>query len=425
VTRTALATAFLFATVASAQPVTYPVPIAGRTPGSAPVGANSMQTTIALPDPGVGADQSQLYGTGSGSLVPFRLDTLALATISGFPVQVDALAAAPGVLVDGSSRTLLAVSTGGSVVFGTVEIGTFISRGPAASSPAIPGTSQIAVSAVSDGGAALIVSDGFTLTRWSLDVSSGTVSARNTFSGPASPGSSGFTDQSNALYFDGRTETGFIGGRVVGDLYAFNARGDAGPPTVFDSALAGQGRLSPPVTGLTMYTGQTARYLLVANGQGITVYNLLSPNPLVNAFRAIPQDVVGSITAPAGIAVTNLPAGIALPAGVIAVGDRTQTDLAVIRWDVLAGIVDGGLTIDTTFDPRGGGGPPDGGAPDAGPGGSDGGGGPGPPPSGPIGPGIPVDHPSSCTCASTSGAPGLAALLAVLAFLLFPRRQRR
>src|SRR5262249_16891663 len=105
-----------------------------------------MQTAIALPDPGVGADQSLLYGTGSGSSVPFRLGTLALATISGFPAQVDALAAAPGVLVDGSSRTLLAVSTGGSVIFGTVEIGTFISRGPSASSPGtpmIPGTSQI------------------------------------------------------------------------------------------------------------------------------------------------------------------------------------------------------------------------------------------------------------------------------------------
>ena len=421
-TRIAFATAFLLATVAWAQPVTYPVPIAGRTPNSAPVGANALQTALALPDPGVGADQSLLYGTGSGSSVPFRLDTLVLATVTGFPAQVDAVAAAPGVLVAGSSRTLLAISSGGTVLFGTVEIGTFIARGPSAP---VPGTSQLALSAVPDGGAALIVSDGFTLTRWSLDISTGTVTATNTFSGPASPGSAGFTDQSNALFFDGTTETGFIGGRVVGDLYAFDARGDAGPPTVFDSALVGQGRLSPPVTGLAVYTGQTARYLLVASGQGITVYDLLKPNPLTTAFRAIPQDVVGSITAPAGVAVTNLPAGTALPAGVIAVGDRTNTDLAVIRWDVLAGIVDGGLTIDTTFDPRGGGGSPDGGAPDGGgPGGPDGGG-PGQPPEGPIGPGVPVDHPSSCTCTSTRGAPGLAAFLAALALLLFPRRQRR
>ena len=87
-TRIAFATAFLLATVAWAQPVTYPVPIAGRTPNSAPVGANALQTALALPDPGVGADQSLLYGTGSGSSVPFRLDTLVLATVTGFPAQV-------------------------------------------------------------------------------------------------------------------------------------------------------------------------------------------------------------------------------------------------------------------------------------------------------------------------------------------------
>lgn len=419
VTRSAIATAVLLCSLATAQPDTYFVPIAARTPASSPVGATALQTSIWLPDPGVDAAQSLLFGTGGGASIPFRLDTQAVATLTALPLQANAVAAAPGVLIGGSSRTLLAVSSGGTILFGTVELGAFVPRGPATP---IAGGSQIALSAVRDGGAALLLSDGFQVTRYDLDVSSGNVAATRGLTGSAAPNSGGFSDESSSLTFDGTAEVGFVGGRVVGDLYAFDARLDAGAPTVFDAALASQGRLSPPVTGLAVYAGRSARYLLAANGQGITVYDLLAGNPRATAFRVIPRDALGPITAPAGVAVTNLPAGTALPAGVIAVGDRTQTDLALVRWDVLATQVDGGLVIDTTTDPRGNGGDAgtaDGGVPDAGNtggGGISGGG-------GPMSPGIPVDHPSGC--ASSPGGAGLAGVLAVLLLLVPLRRQRR
>ncbi len=419
-TRLALATALLLGAVVSAQPATYFVPIAARTPASSPVGATAMQTALWLPDPGVDAAQSLLFGTGGGTSVPFVLGTQAAATLSGLPAQVDAVATAPAVTVGSKSVTLLAVSTNGGVLFGTVDGGTFSPKVPLTS---IPAGTQIALSAVPGGGAALLVSDGFRITRWDLDLSSGNVVATRGLDIPASPGGVGASDESYSIFFDGLNNVGFVGGKVVGDLYVFDARLDAGPPTVFDAALASQGRLSPPVTGLAVYAGQNASYLLAANGQGITVYDLLLGNPRSSAFRVVPEDTQGVITAPAGVAVTNLPAGATLPAGVIAVGDRTHTNLALMRWDVLAGQVDGGLVVDTTTDPRGpaDGGQPDGGAPDAGDGGNPSN---GPAPGGgPMGPGIPVDNSSSC--ATAAGSPALLALLAGLALLLPGRRQRR
>lgn len=420
-TRIAFSAALLLGAIASAQPSTYFAPIAARTPASSPVGANGMQTAIWLPDPGVDAAQSLLFGTGGGSSVPFRLDTQAAATVSDLPAQVVAVAAAPGVMVGGSSRTLLALSTGGSVRFGTIEAGAFVGRGPLAS---ITAGTQIALSAVPAGGAALLVSDGFRITRWDLDVSTGTVVATRGLDIPAAPGGVGTTDESYSLTFDGASNVGFVGGKVLGDLYTFDARLDAGVPKVFDAALASLGRLVGPVTGLAVYSGVNARYLLAANGQGITIYDLLRVSPTQSAFRVIPEDALGQITAPAGVSVTNLPAGAALPGGVIAVGDRSQTDLALVRWDALAGQVDGGLVVDTTSDPRGSGdaGSSDGGAPDAGDGGNPSSG-PGPG-GGPMGPGIPVDN-SSSSCATTPGGPALLALLAGLALLLPGRRQRR
>ena len=421
-TRAAFATALLLGALASAQPDTYFVPIAARTPTPPAVGATAMQTSLWLPDPGVDAAQSLLFGTGGGTSVPFLLGTLAPATLSAFPAQVDAVAAASGVLIGTQSRTLLAVSSGGSIFFGTVVSGTFTSAGGPASP--IPGSSAIALSALPDGGAALLVLDASKMIdRWDLDLSSGIVTATRGFSGSGAPTGGGSFDEPNTLYFDGLRNIGFVGGRVLGDVYRFDPNLDAGAPTVFDAALMSGGRLAPPVSGLAVYQASDAGYLLAANGHGLTVYDLSKSNPALGGFRVIPQDTIGPITSPAGVAVTNLPAGTALPKGVVAVGDQTQTDLALMRWDVLAGQVDGGLVIDTT-DPRGGG---DGGSTvDAGVDGGGGGGGGGGGTSGgggPLSPGIPVDHSSSC--ASTSGGPALAALLAVLALLAPRRRQRR
>jgi len=422
VTRLAFALAFLAAGLALAQPDTYFVPIAQRT--LTPVGANAMGTSIWLPVPSVDPNQTQLFGVGNGSLEIFPVAPQGSGGFTNVPAQVDAIATAPGVLVQGSSKTLIAVLGNGGISLYTIEdTGSgnqgFVPRNPA-SGPIDAGT-QIALSAVAGGRAALLVADGFQITRFEIDMTGGQTVVTPGSKMSASP--PGTTDQSNTLVFDGINNVGFVGGRVLGDIYRFDPRLDAGPPSAFDIALLSQGRLAPPVTGLALYSVTSATYLLAANNQGVTLYDLRSATPTLGGIRIIPFDAVGPITGPAGVAVTNLPVGAGFPSGFFAVGDRTQTDLAELRWDVLAGQVDGGLVVDTIFDPRvvyl-----PDSGVPDAGidagvdggTGGTPGGGG-----GGPNGPGIPVEHDSSC--ATAAGTPVLLLLLGVLGLL--PRRRQR
>jgi len=417
VTRLAFALVLLAGGLGLAQPNTYFVPISDRT--VTPVGAVGMGTSLWLPDPGVDPTQSQLFGFGGGSLQIFPF--LGVGSVANVPSEVDAIVTAPGVLVGGSPRTLIAVLSNGGVSFYTIDnssgISSFVPRGPP--SPIDAGT-QIALSAVSGGGAALLVADGFRITRFEIDMSSGAAVVR--LGGNISASPAGAADQSNTLVFDGINNVGFVGGRVLGDIYQFDPRMDAGPPSTFDLAQLSGGRLAPPVSGLALYSVTDATYLLAANNQGLTLYDLRSVTPVLSGIRIIPSDAVGPITAPAGVALTNLPIDGGFPGGVVAVGDRTQTDLALLRWDQLAAQVDGGLVVDTTFDPRGGSGLPDGGSPDAGPPDSGTGGTPGGGGGGPQGPGIPVEHPSSC--ATTTGGPVLLLLLAALG-LVAPRRQRR
>jgi hypothetical protein len=424
VTRLTFALALLAGGLVLAQPATYFAPIAQRTAST--VGPVGMGVAIWLPDQGTSPDYSLLFGFGSGTLDPFPLSPLGSGSLTNVPAQVDAIATAPGVLVNGTSKTLIAVLSNGAVSFYTINsvspgVDQFVPAGPLT----IDAGTQIALSAVPGGGAALLVADGFRIRRFDLDVSGGTVAAIQGGNISASP--PGATDQSNTLVFDGINNVGFVGGRVLGDIYQFDPRMDAGDPSAFDIALVSQGRLVAPVTGLALYSVTNASYLLAANnGHGLTIYDLHGAPPASTGFRVIPSDAVGQVTAPAGVAVMNLPVDAGgFPGGLIAVGDRSKTDLALLQWDMLAGQVDGGLTVDTSFDPRvvstadGGvpdGGTPDGGAPDGG-GSSPGGGGGG----APVGPGIPVDHGSSC--ASVTGAPILLLLLVGLGLL--PRRRQR
>ncbi|HET9155694.1 MAG TPA: hypothetical protein VFN91_03440 [Myxococcaceae bacterium] len=422
--RLAFALACLAGGLALAQPNTYFVPIAQRTVTPV-VGANAMGTSIWLPDQSVDPNQTLLFGVGSGSLEVFPVAAQGSGSITNVPTQADAIATAPGVLVQGVSKTLIAVLGNGAISLYTIDdtgsgIQAFVPRNPA-SGPIDAGT-QIALSAVAGGRAALLVADGFRITRFEIDMTGSQTVVTPGSSMSASP--PGTTDQSNALVFDGINNIGFVGGRVLGDIYQFDPRLDAGPPSAFDIALVSQGRLAAPVTGFALYSVTTATYLLAANNQGVTLYDLRSGTPVLGGIRIIPFDAVGPITGPAGVAVTNLPVGTGFPKGFFAVGDRTQTDLAELRWDVLAGQVDGGLTIDTLFDPRvvflPDSGLPDagvdGGVSDGGSGGTPGGGG-----GGPVGPGIPVEHDSSC--ATAAGTPVLLLLLGALGLL--PRRRQR
>ena len=75
---------------------------------------------------------------------------------------------------------------------------------------------------------------------------------------------------------------------MLGDIYQFDARLDAGPPLAFDVALVSQGRLAAPVSGLALYAVTSATYLLAANGQGITLYDLLSAIPRGSGSASFP-----------------------------------------------------------------------------------------------------------------------------------------
>ncbi|MGZ6099148.1 MAG: hypothetical protein ACXWLL_12175 [Myxococcaceae bacterium] len=425
--RTALASALLFAPIAAAQPATYFVPIASRTLS----GSGAPAPAIALPDPGVSAAQALLFSTSQGTAIPYLLGTLGSSPVTGFPAPASAVATAPGVLVKGQSRTLVAVVSSASVLLGTVQSGAFVSRGPTVT---LPGSAPIALSAAPDGGAVLLVSDSTAtaLTRWEIDASGDLAVAVQRGSGSVSA----LNDPASSLYIDAIRDVGYVGS-VLGNLFFLKPELDAGSQ-LFDSALTGQGRLAAPLTGVGVYVGSTtANYLLVTGAQGLTVYDLNTANPLPGAFRVIAKDSLGPVTGPTGLALTNLPAGAALPQGTIALGDPTQHDIALVSWGTLANQVDGGLAIDTTTDPRGpgdagggGGGGPDGGCSDGGV--LDGGGCVPPPPppppcvtacgGAPLGPGIPVPQPSGCT----SAPGGVMAVLALAALLLrVPRRRQR
>ena len=410
-TRSVLAIGVLFGGLASAQPVTYFPPIAARTPTPL-AGTGAVDVTLWLSDPGVDVGESILFATTTqGTTTPFSLGTLSGAAVTNLPAPIQGIATAPGVLVQGNHRTLIAVASSGQVLVGTIESGAFVSRGP---NQAVSGGPPLALAASSDGGAVLLVSDGTAtqFTRWELGLPGVTADAVRGLTAAA------LTEPARSLLLDGIRNQVLVGGNTLGNLYRLDARLDAGP-TLIESALLSQGRLAPPVTGLALYQGALAAYLLVTSPQGLTVYDLLQADPLPGAFRVIPQDDAGQLSGPTGVAVTNLPAGAAFPRGVIALGDATNRGLALVRWDVLA--LDAGLVIDTTTDPRGlsSDAGPDAGSPDGGSsGGSPGGG-------APSGPFVPVpDDTSSCTSAP-GGAAALAALVALLALVAPRRRQRR
>lgn len=409
--RLVLAAAVLFGSVAAAQPVTYFVPIASRTTPALP-GTGAVDVALWYSDPGTDVGGSLLFATTGTAPFPFTLSTANAAAVVNFPASTAGVASTPRVLVQGIRRSLVAVAASGSVVLGIIDNGQWT---PLSTTQAINGGPPLALAAVPDGGAVLLVSDATAtqLTRFDLGLSGAQVQVLQGLT--AAP----LTEPMRALALDGARDQVLVGGNTLGNLYILNAGLDAGP-AAFDIAQVSQGRLSPPVTGLAVYQGINAAYLLVTSSAGLTIYDLLQLDPLPGAFRVIAQDVLGPLTGPTGVAVTNLGAGSAFPAGVIALGDATNRGLALVRWDDIP--PDAGLVIDPATDPRGP--PTDGGPSD---GGCDGGSCP-PPPSNPTippdtGPFVPAPESSSCSSAS-GGMGGLAGLVGLLAVLGL-RRQRR
>jgi uncharacterized membrane protein YgcG len=412
------------AAVARAQPATANVPTQGS--GLAVAGGGAVTAGIWLPDFGTPLTGQLLLGAGGGDLAVYSASSFAAATLSNVPSPADAISVAYGVPVGGIPRTLVALNSGGSTVFGTIETGQFVDRTPAV--PRVPG-GLVALAPTVTGGA-LLVTDGFQLTRWELGTDGGAVS-------PIVGATLATPESIRSMFLDGVTERAFLGGNVVG-LYAIPGALDAGPPRLLDSAALGGGRIQQPVTGLAVYRGTNVSYLLVGNSLGITVYDLpalpadLTQGDLTqfrNSARIFrPQLPSGTLlTSYTGLAVTNLPTG-SLVKGAVLIG--TTGALQVLRWDDLANAGSTALAIDTTYDPRLGlatdGGPTDGGT-DGGT--SDGGGGGGGGAGGgggntPLAPGIPIDHGGGCAT-TPAGASTLAAVLVALALLLSRGRQTR
>ena len=158
----------------------------------------------------------------------------------------------------------------------------------------------------------LLVSDstGTTLTRWEIDASGDPVRRWQGLTGSVSLGASRRPASSST-----RSTQRRLRGTVLGNVFQL-APGSMPGRRSSTSALTGQGRLAPPVTGVDVYLG--AQRDLSARRparQGLTVYNLNTADPRAGAFRVIAQDTLGSITGPTGVAVTNLPAGATVAAG--------------------------------------------------------------------------------------------------------------
>ncbi len=412
--RLVLAAAVLFGSVAAAQPVTYFAPIAVRS-SPALAGTGAVDVALWYSDPGTDAGSSLLFANSNSTPVPFKLGDGTSGTVSGFPPSAGAVASTPNVLVQGTRRSLIAVSVAGDVLLGIIDNGQWTEL---SKTQTIDGGPPLAIASTPDGGATLLVSDSTAtqLTRFDLDLSGAQVQVVQGLT--AAP----LTEPMRAMVLDGARDKVLVGGNTLGNLYVLNAGLDAGA-AVFDLAQLSQGRLSPPVTGVAVYQGSDAGYLLVTSSAGLIIYDLLQADPLPGAFRVIAQDNLGPLTGPTGVAVTNLAAGTNFPAGVIALGDATNRGLALVRWDAIP--PDAGLVIDPNTDPRGL--PTDGGRPDAG---CDGGacgpsGGPPKPGDVPPGPDVPVPD-SSSSCASAPGGVGaLAMLVGLLAVLGLRRGQRR
>jgi hypothetical protein len=407
--------------VARAQPATAFVPTQGS--GLQPVaGTGGVIPGIWLPDEGVSLSGALFLGAGGGDLAAFSAGSLGGATLSNVPSPADAISIAYGVPLGGVPRTMVALSSGGSTLFGTIESGQFVDR--TAAVPIVPG-GLVALAPTVSGGA-LLVTDEFQLTRWELGTDDGGVS-------PTVGATLSTPEPILSMVLDGVTERAFLGGSV-GGLYAIPGALDGGPAQLLDSAALGGGRIVQPVTGLAVYRSTNVSYLLVGNSLGITVYDLGALASGVSQFQAsakifIPQLPSGTqLTSYTGLAVTNLLTG-SLPEGAVLIGTATPTRaLQVLRWDDLAHAGDAGLVIDTNYDPRLGlvadGGNPtdggtDGGTPDGGGGGGGGTSGGG---NTPLGPGIPIDHGGSC--ATTPGGASLVAAVLVGLAVFVPRRRR-
>ena len=432
VTRLGLIVGMLLAPLALGQPTTYTVPIVGRTSSANPIGGTAPITeTVVLSPPPAGTDQTLVFGVGGASPAVFRVANQGPASVVGLPLTADVVATAPGFVSAGARTTLVALSVGGAIVLGTMDQGTF----SAIDAGTIPSTTLVTMSATPDGGAALFVSNGTTITRWDI---SGSQGVQKGFTISANPTSGGGSDSPRVLVVDGLGNRlrgwGYVGGGTLGDIYRFDAQLDAGDPLAFDVALVSTGRLAPPVTGLALMPGRASDYLLAANGQGVTVYDLVvaeldPPTARAGAFILRASDDAGTIAAPGGVAATNLAIPTGFPGGAVVVGNIPDRTLAMLSWADVRTVTDGGVILDIAYDPRNGlifvpnpdaGPPPDGGQPD---GGSDGGGhNPGGGGGGPIGPGIPVDNGGSC--AAAGDVPALLPLLAVLALAMLLRRPR-
>ena len=236
-------------------------------------------------------------------------------------------------------------------------------------------------------------------------------------------------DQVEGCVADDELGAYYVGEEEVG-IWRYGAEPDAGEERSQVDAT-GAGHLTADVEGLALYRGGGGTGYLIASSQGdssFAVYRRDGENEYVTGFEVVDGDAIDGVSGTDGIEVTGAALGPAFPAGLFIAQDGDNAgdnqNYKLVGWDAIALAASPALVIDTSYDPRGGAGPDEGGGgdeADGGPvpgGGADSGAGPGETTGG--------DTSSSLAC-SASGAGSDGALLALVCLLILRvvHRERR
>ncbi len=166
---------------------------------------------------------------------------------------------------------------------------------------------------------------------------------------------------------------------VTGDLYVAETRvgiwrygaepSTRTPRTSVDSFGAGRLPLTGELEGLTLYyAGSSRGYLIVAEQFSNTFFiyrrekTQLGGHDYVTSFEIGPGNGIDGVNGTDGIDVTNVPLGDRFPQGAFLAHDQKNYDgdtllnsnYKVVPWESIASSAPSPLTIDTSYNPRGG-----------------------------------------------------------------------
>jgi hypothetical protein len=114
------------------------------------------------------------------------------------------------------------------------------------------------------------------------------------------------------------------------------------------------GHLDSDVEGLTIYYAANGAGYLIASSQGndeFAVYRREGNNAYVGRFKLVAGGGIDAVTDTDGIDVTNFPLGNQFPQGMFIAQDNDD-NFKLARWEAIDAAFGGGLTIDTSWNPR-------------------------------------------------------------------------